>query len=175
MRTGLQFESTSELRLSIVENLNLILQFVLPLAVLVFAYLVGAFLENRHFRSIETREKDFHGYPVTTFEALPQGWQVGKSQLVAGSVVVSLDYFKRVIAGIRAIFGGRIKTYEPLLERARREAVLRMLERAKDAGFDGVVNVRLETSRIANAHGENQRTAGVEMLAFGTAITIDKR
>lgn len=157
------------------EAFNLIMQFVLPLALLVFAYLIGAFLERRHFRSIESREKDFHGYPVTTFEALPENWQVGKSQLVAGSVVVSLDYFKRVIAGIRAIFGGRIKNYEPLLERARREAILRMLEKARDAGFDGVVNVRLETSRIANAHGENQRTAGVEMLAFGTAITLDRR
>ena len=156
------------------ETFNLIMQLVLPLSLLVFAYLIGAFLEGRHFRNIESRERDFQGYPVTTFEALPESWRVGKSQLVAGSVVVSLDYFKRVIAGIRAFFGGRIKVYEPLLERARREAVLRMLEQAKQEGFDGVINVRLETSRIANAHGDNQRTAGVEMLAFGTAITLDR-
>ena len=88
---------------------------------------------------------------------------------------MSLDYFKRVIAGLRAIIGGRIKTYEPLLERARREALLRMLEEARRAGMDAVINVRLETSRLANSRGDGEGTAGVEMLAFGTAVTLDRR
>jgi len=97
---------------------------------------------------------------------------VGSSDLVSGSVVISLDYFKRIIAGLRGIIGGRIKTYEPLLERARREALLRMTEQARDRGFDAVINVRLETSRLANAGKDGRGTAGVEMLAFGTAITL---
>jgi uncharacterized protein YbjQ (UPF0145 family) len=87
-------------------------------------------------------------------------------------VVVSLDYFKRIIAGLRGIIGGRVKTYEPLLDRARREAVLRMIEDAKARGYDAVVNVRLETSRLASARKDGQGTAGVEMLAFGTAVTL---
>ena len=157
------------------EVINVFAHILIPLLALVFAYFVGAYLEGRHFRNIKEREKGLRGYPATTFETLPDSWRVGRSQLVAGSVVVSLDYFKRVIAGIRAIFGGRIKTYEPLLDRARREALLRMLEAAKQGGFDAVINIRLETSRIANTQGEKQRTAGVEMLAFGTAVTVDKR
>jgi uncharacterized protein YbjQ (UPF0145 family) len=88
---------------------------------------------------------------------------------------VSLDYFKRVIAGLRAIFGGRIKTYEPLLDRARREAVLRMKEEAREHGFDAVINVRIQTSRLANARGNGEGTAGVEVLAFGTGLVLERR
>ncbi|MEL7186711.1 MAG: heavy metal-binding domain-containing protein, partial [Pseudomonadota bacterium] len=100
-------------------------------------------------------------------------WSANTSDLVNGSVVISLDYFKRVIAGMRALVGGRIKTYEPLLERARREALLRMVESARSQGYDAIFNVRLETSRLANARGEG--TAGVEILAFGTAIKFASR
>ena len=71
------------------------------------------------------------------------------------------------------LIGGRIKTYEPLLDRARREAVLRMTEEAQRLGYDAVINVRLETSRLANARSNGQGIAGVEMLAFGTAIKLD--
>ena len=148
---------------------------ILTLLLLIAAYLVGSYLERRHFASIREREESMRGYPVTTFEALPESWQVGASELVAGNVVVSLDYFKRVIAGLRSLIGGRVKTYEPLLERARREAVLRMLTQARERGYDAVVNVRLETSRLANARGNGEGTAGVEMLAFGTAIKLDQR
>ena len=152
------------------EALSVFVNFGLPFAVLIFAYLIGSYLEKKHFRAIRQREKDLKGFPVTTFEALPGNWQVTDAEMVTGSVVVSLDYFKRVIAGLRAIVGGRIKTYEPLLERARREALLRMTESARITGFDGVINVRLETSRLANARGNSDGIAGVEMLAFGTAI-----
>ncbi|MBT8092626.1 MAG: YbjQ family protein, partial [Gammaproteobacteria bacterium] len=53
---------------------------------------------------------------------------------------------------------------------ARREAVLRMVESARQQGYDAVINVRLETSRLANSARDGKGTAGVEMLAFGTAL-----
>ena len=150
--------------------MGLFLQFGLPLTLIVFAFFVGSWLERRHFNDIISREGQLRGYPVLTFDTLPAEWTVTSSEMVMGSVVVSLDYFKRIIAGLRSIIGGRVKTYEPLLERARREAVLRMVEAARKRGYDGVVNVRLETSRLANAARDGAGTAGVEMLAFGTAI-----
>jgi uncharacterized protein YbjQ (UPF0145 family) len=107
---------------------------------------------------------------VVSFDTMPDDWRVSSSDLVTGSVVISLDYFKRVIAGLRGLIGGRIKTYEPLLERARREALLRMAESARAQGYDAVLNVRLETSRLANAGRDGKGTAGIEMLAFGTAV-----
>lgn len=151
------------------QNIGLIFNIGIPLATLIVAYLIGSWLERRHFRSIREREKSFRDFPALTSERLPDGWRVTDSELLVGSIVVSLDYFKRIIAGLRGLVGGRIKTYEPLLDRARREAMLRLLEQAREKGFNAVINVRLETSRMANSQGE-QGTAGVEMLAFGTAV-----
>jgi uncharacterized protein YbjQ (UPF0145 family) len=154
------------------ENLGLWLNIGVTLLVVLVAYVAGSQFERRHFASILAREERWRAFPVISFEALPSDWKVGLSDLVTGSVVISPDYFKRLVAGLRGIVGGRIKTYEPLLERARREAVLRMIETAKQRGFDAVINLRLETSRLANAAGNGKGTTGVEMLAFGTAITL---
>lgn len=158
-----------------IELIKLFLSFGFPLLVLMLAYFVGSMLEKKHFRSIREREADVHGFPVVSFDTMPADWDAGQSTLVTGSIVVSLDYFKRVIAGLRSIIGGRIKTYEPLLDRARREAILRMVESARSDGYDAIFNVRLETSRLANARKDGKGLAGVEMLAFGTAVKFKSR
>ena len=159
----------------IFQNLNLFLNFGLPLLLLMTAYFIGSMIERRHFSNIRRRESEYRGYPVVSFDTMPDDWNVSDATMVTGSIVVSLDYFKRVIAGLRGLVGGRVKTYEPLLERARREALLRMTESARRQGYDAVFNVRLETSRLANSRGDGNGTAGVEMLAFGTAVKFASR
>ena len=157
------------------QNLELFFNFGLPFLALMFAYFIGSLIERNHFRNIRKREDQYHGFPVVSFDTMPDDWRAGSSTLVTGSIVVSLDYFKRVIAGLRSLVGGRVKTYEPLLERARREALLRMIEDARRQGYDAIFNVRLETSRLANSRGDGKGTAGVEMLAFGTAVKFASR
>lgn len=157
------------------QSIELFLNFGFPLLLLMLAYFVGSMIEKKHFRDIRRREEENFGYPVVSFDTMPDDWNVSDSTMVAGSIVVSLDYFKRVIAGLRSLIGGRIKTYEPLLERARREALLRMTESARKQGYDAIFNVRLETSRLANSRGDGKGIAGVEMLAFGTAVKFASR
>lgn len=144
----------------------------LPLVLLVSTYFIGTRVEARHYQSIRQRERELINLPALTFQTLPPRWEVTDAALVCGSVVISLDYFKRFLAGLRGIVGGRIKSYETLLDRARREAILRLKQQALAAGFDAVVNVRLETSRLANARSNGQGTAGVEVLAFGTGLVL---
>lgn len=137
---------------------------------LLVTYFVGAYLERRHLTSIRQREQRYAAHPHTTLSRVPESVNVTNATLVTGSVVVSLDYFKRFLATLRGIVGGRIRAYEPLLDRARREALLRMREAAMQRGFDAVINVRLETSRLASGGPDGRRTAGIEILAFGTAL-----
>ena len=144
----------------------------LPLFLLIVTYFIGTRVEARHYRSIRAREREWMNLPVLTFQTLPPRWEVEDAALILGSVVVSLDYFKRFLAGLRGIIGGRIKSYESLLDRARREAVLRLKQQAIERGFDAVLNVRLETSRLANARSNGRGTAGVEVLAFGTGLVL---
>jgi len=143
-----------------------------PFFLLLVTYFIGSYIERRHLQDVLAREEKHRGFPVVTFQTVPEGWNVTDVGLVQGSVVISVDYFKRFLAALRGIIGGRIKSYEPLLDRARREATLRMIEDARSRGFDGVLNARLATSRLATSRGNNKGIAGVEMLAFGTGVKL---
>ena len=145
-----------------------------PFFLLLLAYFIGSHLESNHYKSIREREAATKDMVAINFPRFPFDVEIERADIVMGSVVVSLDYFKRFLAQLRSIVGGRIKSYEPLLDRARREAVLRMKEQALAHGHNTVVNIRLETSRLANSRRGGKGTAGVEMLAYGTALTTRK-
>jgi uncharacterized protein YbjQ (UPF0145 family) len=143
----------------------------IPLALLVVAYFTGTILERRHYASIRERELRLRSVPAVTFRSFPPSWKVTESTLITGSVVISVDYFKRFLSGLRMIVGGRVKAYETLLDRARREALLRLKEDAVKRGYHAIVNVRLETCRMANARN-SESIAGLEVLAFGTGVKL---
>ena len=141
-------------------------------ALLVVTYLIGSYLERRHFAEIRFREAASRTFPVLTFKRAPATLEVTSGELVSGSVVISLDYFKRFLAGLRGVVGGPVSSFETLLDRGRREAVLRMVEEARRRGYNGVICVRLETARLASGKRNGKGTAGIEVLAFGTAIKL---
>ncbi len=147
------------------------IQFAVPLTLLIVTYFTGTALERRHYASIRERELRYRSLPAITFRSVPPGWTATECALITGSVVISVDYFKRFLSGLRMIIGGRVKSYETLLDRARREALLRLKEDAVERGCHAVVNVRLETCRIANARN-SERIAGLEVLAFGTGLKL---
>jgi uncharacterized protein YbjQ (UPF0145 family) len=147
------------------------IQVGIPLVLLVVTYFTGAAFERRHYASIRERELRWRSLPAVTFRSVPPSWTVTECALITGSVVISVDYFKRFLSGLRMVFGGRVKAYETLLDRARREALLRLKEDAVERGYHAVVNVRLETCRIANARN-SEKIAGLEVLAFGTGLKL---
>lgn len=141
------------------------------IGLLALGYFSGSWAEKRHYRSILRREKGFLNLPAVTIRTVADPDRVEQARLVAGSAVISVDYFKRFLAGLRALVGGRVKAYESLLDRARREALLRMKEQARSA--DVIVNLRIETSPISQ--GQRQKSMGtIEALAYGTAIRLKK-
>ena len=140
--------------------------------VMLFAWISGSLIERRHLNNLLLLEGVSRELLVLTIEDLPPGWEVESCDLVAGNVVISQDYFKRIAAGIKGVFGGNIGVLEPLLERARREAVVRMKAEAANRGHDTIINVRIETSPMASSRRTGKGVAGVEILAFGTAISL---
>lgn len=138
---------------------------VLPIAL---GYFFGKHAEKKHYQSIIEREAGFQKMPSTNWKIpLPMKGNIVEAKLVTGSVVISIDYFKRLLAGLRNIFGGRVTAYESLLDRARREAILRMKEQCPDASQ--IINLRIETSSISK--NDRKGTVGcVEALAYGTAL-----
>ena len=69
-----------------------------------------------------------------------------------------------------SIFGGQINVYTKIVDWARREAKQRLREQVAEAGFDSVINLRIETTVMSKNNGGKDKTAGVEILVYGTAI-----
>ena len=132
-------------------------------------YVVGNSLEKKHFKEIKKRERQTIHIPAVTFGAKQKLPDANEAALFLGSVVVSADYFKMFASSLRNLVGGRVVVYESVLDRGRREAILRMKEQAIAWGATQVLNVRLETSTIGNkANGKG--LVAIEITAYGTAI-----
>ncbi len=146
------------------------IELIIFITLLAFGYIFGKMAENRHYKSIFAREKKLLRIPALTIKTIPQDNLQITGELVSGSVVVSVDYFKRFLANLRNLFGGRIISYETLLDRARREAILRMKEQAAEKGALVIMNVRLETASINKSSRKRNNVGSVEVFAYGTAL-----
>ena len=144
---------------------------IIFLTLIFLGYTFGSWAERKHFASIVKREREYA--PLLTFSERfpPDDVRARHTTLVVGSVVISIDYFKRIAAGLRSFFGGRVSAYESLLERARREAILRMKQEAAEHGASMIVNVKLETASITK--GRANQVGAVEVYAYGTALVTD--
>lgn len=148
--------------------MDALIQLGIFLLLLAAGYFFGRRAERKHYRSIYEREEQLRSLVVISERLPPPELVHHDSVLVSGNVVVSVDYFKTVAAGLRNLVGGNVSAYESLLDRARREAVLRLQEQARGLGAEAVINLKFETSRVAGNAG--QALGSVEVLAYGTAM-----
>jgi len=150
--------------------LELIINFTIPVVLLVLGLVIGRTAEHRHFIRLKKREAELGHIMICDLKSVPINWTPSQAWLVSGSVVIANDYFKSFVASIRNLFGGRMRSFESLLNRGRREAIVRMLEEAQDGAANAVWNVRIETSTI---QGKRQKRAGgIELIAYGTALRV---
>ena len=132
-------------------------------------YFFGRRAEKKHYKSIFERENHWLRLPATSCKyVLEDDRDIDHCHLVNGSMVVSVDYFKRILAMLRIFFGGNVQSYETLIDRARREAILRAIEQAQ--GADMVIALRIETSSIGQSANRRNAVGSIEALAYGTAI-----
>ena len=141
-------------------------QLILVAILIILGYFFGRMAEKKHLESIRKREARWKTLPTIMLKNPLDPEHIRDYRLVNGSAVIAVDYFKRFVASLVNLFGGRISSYESLLDRARREAILRMKEDAHDA--DEIINIRIETSSISKNAQNN--IGSVEVLAYGTAI-----
>ena len=149
-------------------------ELLLTLVLLAVGFFAGRFLEKRHYISIREREKQFR--KILTFSARypPNMVEPQDSRLVSGTVVISSDYFKQFVAGLRNFIGGRFRSYETLLDRARREAILRMKMDAPKNGSALLINVKFVTTSIGGGATGQQGMPCFEVCAYGTALRPEK-
>jgi uncharacterized protein YbjQ (UPF0145 family) len=144
------------------------MQIILFFILLLMGFIWGRIAEKNHYASLERREGELRDIVVLSTKHVPPSAEVVKDPFVTGTVVISHDYYSGVLALIRKLFGGRIVSYERLVERARREAILRLKAGARSRGSRAVYNLRLETASVSK--GLSQTIVTVEVFAYGTAV-----
>lgn len=141
------------------------IELLIFLGLLATGYFAGQLVERRHYASIRVRERRYRDVMAFPMRFAPSAVTAQDAYLVSGTVVISADYFKTFVAGLRNLIGGNFRAYETLMERARREAILRLKEDARRRGSILVVCVRFETTTISSGWAP-----AMEIFAYGTAL-----
>ena len=150
--------------------------FVTPLLFFACCCIVGSLTESAHFKRLALAEQELSDVMVSDMRTLPPNWKASQAMFVCENVVIANDYLKSFLWRYRKIFGGPCYGFQKLLERARREATVRMVQRAKEHGANVVWNVRFDTVTLQRGYSDangKHIPAGVEVCAYGTAFLIE--
>jgi UPF0145 protein HCH_01985 len=102
---------------------------------------------------------------ISNLETIPNRRIIKHLGLVQGSTVRSKHAGRDFMAGLKNLVGGELKGYTELLNESRDEALDRMIEQARQAGANAVLNVRFSTSSVA--------AGAAEIFAYGTAVVLE--
>ena len=84
-------------------------------------------------------------------------------------VVAGFDLFKSLSAGFRNLVGGRSEMHEAQVEQARNEAMMGIMERARNMGANGIIGLTVDYEMISGTQSSN----GLLMTkVFGTAVVV---
>ncbi|MBW1833134.1 MAG: hypothetical protein JRJ10_15840, partial [Deltaproteobacteria bacterium] len=83
---------------------DLLIYFGLPILLIVIGRLVGSRVERNHYENILERELRFRSQPALSTKGSGAAGPVRSATLATGSVVISVDHFKRFLSGFRMIF-----------------------------------------------------------------------
>ena len=133
-------------------------------------WLIAWLLEHRHLKKLAIREAELDDIIIEASmkkldDNTDDNVNVSTSGMLTGSVVLSHDSFRSVTIMLRRIFGGQIKQYELLMSRARREAIIRLKEKARENGFSRVVNLKIVSNSI-----KRKGPKSVEIVVYGTGV-----
>ena len=101
----------------------------------------------------------------TTFE-IP-GYRIERQiGLCWGTLVRSVGFAKGFTGGFKALAAGEVPQYTEVVNKAREQAVERLMEHAKELGANAVVGVRFDSSEMG------QDGSMAEIIAYGTGVVV---
>jgi uncharacterized protein YbjQ (UPF0145 family) len=142
--------------------IELVLQVGVPVVFFVVFGGAGWYVERRDERQLVVREAAVSSLVVTNLRRPP--FEATSSTMVVGHVVIGAHYGKQLFARVRNLVGGEMRAYDRVIDRARREALVRLQEQAVAAGATTVVNLRFATSMLGSG------SASAEVICSGTAL-----
>ncbi len=101
---------------------------------------------------------------ITTTESVAGREVVEVLGMVEGNTIQTRHIGSHIVAALRSLVGGEVKSYVIAITAAREQATSRMVEKARTLGADAVICARYSTSQIMNG--------AAEILAYGTAVKL---
>lgn len=153
----------------------LIIPIVTTIVLPTLSWAIGNWYQNRLMNALLENEKrggkmlqsDKHlstSSPMTSMSA-------DSSTLLHVSICVGPSWGQIFFMWFKSLFGGRLHSYDVVLDYGRREVLLRLNQQAKALGCSSMVNIRIETSTVSFARNNNSsKTSSVEFLAFATGL-----
>ena len=91
-------------------------QLLIFIILVCLGYVGGTIAEMRHYRSIITREGQFLKLPAVTINRMiEKEVEIKSVEMVQGSAVISVDYFKRILAALIIFLAERLNHMNRLL------------------------------------------------------------
>ena len=115
----------------------------------------GASFEIEHAEVIVVTTPTVSGYDIVKVLGAVHGLTV-RTRGVGG----------KIVAGIQGMFGGEVTSYSSEAEKARRDSLKRLVEKAAEMGANAIVGADFETSDIL-------RGTATLFSAYGTAVVIE--
>lgn len=140
---------------------GLIIQIVIFTILFSVGFGFGRYNERKHLQYLDEQEQRLAYIRVNNSRFIESTFP---GHMISSNVVISHDYFKYAIANVQNMLGGRLTSYESVVERARREAIVRLKLEAEKMGADQIMGIRLSTTELGMQGGM------VEVFAYGTAI-----
>jgi uncharacterized protein YbjQ (UPF0145 family) len=101
---------------------------------------------------------------IVTTETITGKHIVETIGLVTSSVVQSRNIGKDLVAGLKSIVGGELKSYTEMLDDSKKMVQERLVKQAQQAGANAIIGFRLE---LAAGQGTS------EVIGYGTAVIVE--
>lgn len=146
-----------------------------PLFLLAIAFFAGNSIARAHNKRMEQRQQVVAHIRSTDLKRFirPQPGSPVPALLCA-EITLGIDHFRGFLGKLKNIFGGEVKSYQKTLDRARREAILQVIEQAHAAGMNAVANLRVEFVDISGNANMAKKASMVTILAYGTGYCSEK-
>ena len=148
--------------------MELLIKLGIFLLLAAIGYWRGGRNEREHLKWLAAEEQRLSGVLVFAGRYPPPSERTLDPLLVSGCVVVGSDVFRLLIASLRKIVGGNYRSYEKLMDRGRRHALVKLKADAQARGAAMVFNVRYTASGVANTRA--REAPQIQVIAYGTAF-----
>jgi len=149
-----------------------ILLFVGPL--LIFGVLIGRTVEKSHIKRLDADDLTHEDFTFTQLKSFPMASLNGPPPtIIVSEVVIASDYLKSWLASWRNIFGGEVRSFQTLQNRAKREALSRLRKTAMMQGYNAVCNIRVDSADVGGGTTA-RKTPMAAVIASGTGYCVEK-